>query len=336
MKALRFLTLLAFLLAGCAATPKATATVTPAAIDPTATVEILPTTTEPAPLPTEAAAPAVIQPTNTPSIEDQERAAILPLVEPCTFVGDHPISYSPNKTWVVVACQGHKPEDGIIQKFARMDNQRHISLSFKGSFIDPYRSTDPDQSGLLKLAFVPVRWTANEDFVYLAAPTPDNGNPYKGYYGLFRLNLVTDELAPTLTPVTAPATTTYAFQFSPRGGKLAYITQGVLPLTILIEDSATGGETEIKLGTQFTQASNLLWAEDEQHLVYSVYEPNKGGAVVLYNLGNAKIKYVVEQSDDAYLPLSWVNNVVVYAEKYPGSWVYINVSTQEITEAPAP
>ncbi len=109
-----------------------------------------------------------------------------------------------------------------------------------------------------------------------------------------------------------------------------------MPLKILIEDSATGSETEIKLGTQFTQGGNLLWADDEQHLVYAVYEPNKGNAVVLYNLGNAKIKYVVEQSDVAYLPLSWVNNVVVYAEKYPGDWVYINVSTQEITDAPAP
>ncbi len=185
MKALRFLTILAFLLAGCAATPKATVPATPAAVDPTATTQ--PTATESAPLPTETAASEVIQPTNTPSVEDQERAAILPLVQPCTFVGDHPISYSPNKTWVMVACQGHTPEDGIIQKISRMDNQRHLSVSFKGSFIDPYRSTDPDQSELLKLAFVPVHWTVNEDFVYLAAPTPDNDNPYKGYYGLFRL-----------------------------------------------------------------------------------------------------------------------------------------------------
>jgi dipeptidyl aminopeptidase/acylaminoacyl peptidase len=334
MKTFRLLLALAFLLAGCA-TPTPDATITeskatqPAPAIAATAMQQPPTATE--------AIPTSIPATSTPDAGQQEQASILPLVAPCNFA-DQAISYSPNKTWVMVNCQGDQPENGTTTKFARMDGSQSWSLSFNEVYLKPYRANDLNLNALLPKAFIPVRWTKNEDFVYLAVQTNATGNPYAGYDGLFRLDLSTGKSRPVLKPATAPLSTTYAFKFSPNGNKLAYINQAVKPVAITIIDTGNGGENKITLDNKFSQGGNLVWSANEQKLIVSALDSGKNGgnSVILYDLETMKNEYVLQQSTTTYLPLEWIDTNTIYAESYPGSWVYIDLGTGATSAAPAP
>jgi hypothetical protein len=333
MKTLRLFIALAFLLAGCA-TPTPTVTLVEPTVAASVPVEIATATVQPT---IAAAIPTTIPATETPDARQQEQASILPLVTPCNFT-DKALSYSPNKTWVMVTCQGDQSENGTTTKFARLDGSQHWSLSFNETYLKPYRANDTNLSALLQKAFIPVRWTKNEDFVYLAVQISEKGDPYTGYEGLFRLDLSTGKSRPVLKPATAPLSTTYAFKFSPNGNKLAYINQAVQPVAITIIDTGTGGENKITLDNRFGQGGNLIWSENEQKLIVSVLDAGKNGgnSVILYDLATLKNEYVLQQSASTYLPLEWVDANTIYAESYPGSWVYIDLGSGATTAAPAP
>lgn len=338
MKNLHFLFAFVLFLAGCASPAPAPATTLPepAATKPAPTS--VPSATEsPTPLPTATALPTAVPVTVTPDAQKQEQAALLPLVTPCNFANQS-ISYSPNNAWVVVTCQGDRPEDGVTTKVVRMDGSRQWGLSFDELYIQPYRSTDASLDALQEKAFIPVRWTKNEDFVYLAVQTSNAETYFKGYDGLFRLDLSTGKLRPVLKPAIAPLSTTYAFKFSPAGNKLAYINQAVQPVTIVIIDTGTGAENKIALDARFTRGGGLLWSQDEKQLLVSVMDEGKNGgsAVILYDFGTMSNEYILQQSADVYLPYDWYGQATIYAEKYPGKWVYIDLTSKEIRPAPKP
>lgn len=335
MKNLTLLIVLAVFLAGCA-----TSTPVPAAVPAQPTKTQVPPTVEPSAtvvLPTATTQPTTIPATSTPDARQQEQEAILPLVEPCNFA-DQDISYSPNKTWAVVACVGENPDDGITTKIVRRGGDTLWSLSFSDLYLQPYRSGDSAMSTLLKASFIPVRWTKNEDFVYLAVKTVDEETPYKSYDGLFRIDLASGNIRTVLKPSIAPLATTYDFKFSPNGNKLAYINQSVGPMAIVIIDTGTGEESRITLDARFTQAGGLVWSQDEKRLVVSAFDKgeNGGSSVILYDLETMENTYLVQQSEKIYQPLSWTEATLIYAKSIPGEWVYFNLTSREVQPAPAP
>lgn len=327
--------LIAVFLAGCATSTPAPATVpaqptktqVPPTVEPSATV-VLPTATT---------QPTTIPATSTPDARQQEQEAILPLVEPCNFA-DEDISYSPNKTWAVVACLGDNPDDGITTKIVRRGGDALWSLSFGDLYLQPYRTGDPTMSNLLQKSFIPVRWTKNEDFVYLAVKTVDEETPYKSYDGLFRIDLTSGNIRTVLKPSIAPLATTYDFKFSPNGNKLAYINQSVGPIAIVIIDTGTGEESRITLDARFTQAGGLVWSQNEKQLVVSAFDKgeNGGSSVILYDLETMESTYLIQQSEKIYQPLSWTEATLIYAKSISGEWVYFNLASGEVQPAPAP
>jgi dipeptidyl aminopeptidase/acylaminoacyl peptidase len=333
MKTLRLLIVLAFFLAGCA-TPTPAATLQEPTVTEPAPVVVATATEQPQ---TATVLPTSIPATSTPDARQQEQASILPLVTPCNFA-DQAISYSPNKTWIVVTCLGDRSADGTTTKLVRMDGSQKWNLSFDETYLKPYRAGDANLSALLQKAFIPVRWTKNEDFVYLAVQTTSNDKSYKGYDGLFRLDLSTGKSRPVLKPAIAPLSTTYAFKFSPGGNKLAYINQSVQPVAIVIIDTGTGVENKITLDNRFSQGGSLLWSPDEKRLMVSVFDPGKNGgnSVILYDLETMKNESILQQSTKTYLPLEWVDANTIYAESYPGNWVYIDLMSKDVRSAPAP
>ena len=288
-------------------------------------------------IPTDTPEPTAIPATNTPDAKQQAQAALLPLVAPCNFA-DQPVSYSSNKTWVMVACLGDKPEDGITTKFVKMDSSQKWAISFKDEYITAYKPDDPNMSSLLQKSFIPVGWTKDEKFAYLAVQTSSDDSPYKGYDALFRVDLSTGKLRPTLKPAIGPLATSYAFKFSPGGTMLAYFNQLIQPLTIIILNTGTGDETKFTLDAKFTQGGSFLWSPDEKQLIVSVLDKgaNGGNSVIVFDLETKKNDYLVQQSATIYLPVAWVDATTIYAESYPGNWVYLNTQTKEVTPAPAP
>lgn len=340
MKALRLITLFVFLLAGCATTPPIS-TLTAAPAQPSQTpspLPLLPTETTLPPSATPAPTATAMPATSTPNAQEQERNTVAPIIGPCDFA-EQPITYSPSQSWVMTTCRGEKPEDGLITKFARVDGTQHWDISFNQVYIQAYHPNAANLDALLQKTFIPARWTKDEAFVYLGVQTSDEETPYKGYEGLFRLDLNSGQTRPMLKPATAPLTASYAFKFSPSGTKLAYLNQAVSPISIIIEDTTTGSTYQkMTLDTRFTQGGSLLWSPDEKQLIVSLLDANinGGNAVVLYDLTAGTNKYIIQQDEGTYLPLAWIDLTTIYAESYPGSWVYINLSTKEITEAPAP
>jgi len=333
MKTIHFLLVLAVFLTACAApTPVPTASL-PQPTATEATQALAPTATEiPA---TATALPTAIPATATPDARQQEQAALLPLVEPCNF-SDQPIVYSPNNTWVIVNCLGETPDTGLTTKIARLDGSQQWSLSFNDTYLKPYRAGDANLSALLQQTFIHVRWTKNEDFLYLAIQTAATDEPFAGYDGLYRLDLFTGKLRSVLKPAAAPFSATYAFQFSPSGTKLAYLNASVQPLTMVILDTVTGTEDKIVLDARFSQGGSLLWSDNENQLLVSALDKgqNGGHALILFDLEAQTNTYLVQQSATAYLPVEWIYADTIYAESFPGNWVYIDLLTKEIRPAP--
>lgn len=339
MKTIRLLIVIAFLLTACATkTPVPTAVVEQPTIEqPTETPLPVPTETA-LPAPTATAQPTAIPATSTPDATQQAQANILPLVAPCKFAANSAISYSPKNLWVVVSCQGNKPEDGIITKFTRRNASKQWNISFNDSYIKVYRPNDANVNDLLKKTFIPVHWTMNEDFVYLAVQTSTEKAPYAGYDGLLRLDLSTGKTSAIIKPATAPIVAKYAFKFSLSGTKLAYINQSARPLSIVIDDATTGEENRITLDARFGQAGNLLWSPDEKQLLVSAIDTNANGgnSVILYDLAANKNTYIIQQSATIYLPVEWLDGNIIYAESYPDKWVTIDLAAKAITDASAP
>jgi hypothetical protein len=343
MKTFRLTALLVLflLLVGCAPANVATAPTATSAPQPVVTETAQLPTAEPTIAPTAEliqAVPTPISATSTPDAQQQEQASVLPLVAPCNFA-DLPISYSPDKNWVVAICQGDKPEDGLLMKFARLDGTKNWSISFNESFIQPYRQDDPNVSELLQRTFIPLHWTKKEDFVYLAVRSSNEEMPYQGYDALFRLDLASGKIRPTLSPAIAPIFATYDLKFSPDGLKLAYINSSVNPINIVIDDTVTGDEKTITLDARFTQGGGLVWSQDAKQLVVSVLDEtskNGGNSIIVYDLATMKNKYVIQQSATTYVPREWLDASTIYAQIYLGDWVNIDLDSGAVTEAPAP
>lgn len=335
MKNLILFIVLAVFLAGCATATPEPATVP---VQPTAT-QVVPTAAASATavLPTATGQPTAIPATSTPNARQQEQEVILPLVEPCNFA-DQDVSYSPNKTWAVVACLGDNPEDGITTKIVRRGGEKLWSLSFNELYLQPYRAGDSSMSALLENSFTPVRWTKNEDFVYLAIKTSHEETPYKSYDGLLRIDLSTGNIRTVLKPAVYPLATTYDFKFSPNGNKLAYINQSVGPITLVMIDTGSGEESRITLDARFTRAGGLVWSQDEKQLVVVALDEgvNGGNAVILYDLETMENTYLVQQAEKIYQPLSWNDRTLIYAKVVSEGWVYLDLVAGEISPAPSP
>jgi hypothetical protein len=275
--------------------------------------------------------------TATPGAAVKEQAAILRLVAPCNFA-NQPISYSPSKSWVVVTCLGEKPEDGTITKIARMDGSKSWSLSFNELYIKPYRPVDSNMADLLQKAFIPLRWTKNEDFVYLAIQTSTEKTPFRGYDGLYRVDLSSGKSRATLKPAAAPVSVVYDFMFSPDGTRLAAINSAVKPVSIVITNTGTGDESKITLDARFTKGGGLLWSEDGKKLVVSVLDEgrNGGNSVIVYDLESMQNTYLVQGSATIYQPVGWLGTNLIYAESDPQGWAYIDLLSGIVTGAPAP
>lgn len=333
MKTIYVLTLFAFLLVGCAtATPMPTETVV---AKPTQTATLQPISspqgaaTETLTPPTATPQPTSVPATSTPNATQVELSFMETLVVPCTAASPN-FSYSPNKDWVVANC-GSNNQDGITTRFARSDGSKLVNVSFNDAYIKPYKTDDVNMSSMLKQSFIPVRWTLNEDYVYLAVPATIRISPYKGYDGLFRLNLSNGKMIPVLRPATAPLSVSYAFQFSPSGNKLAYINQSIQTVTIVIDDTATGYQQTITLDPRFVKAGSLLWSDDEKRLVVSAIDgdTNGGNSIIVYNFETNKNEYVLQQQEGVtYLPMKWVNATTIYAETTYGRGVYIDLEAK--------
>jgi dipeptidyl aminopeptidase/acylaminoacyl peptidase len=219
-----------------------------------------------------------------------------------------------------------------------MDGSQEWNVSFKRTYIAAYKSDDPQATDLLQTAFIPAGWTGDEKYLYLAVQSGPADAPFVYFDALFRLDLTTGRLTPTLKPAVGTLRTSYAFQFSPGGTQLAYVNQTVRPLSIVLYNTGTGAENRITLDARFSQAGSFLWSPDEKQLLVSAQDmgANGGNSVILFDLATMKDQYLVQNSPIVYLPLGWVGDTSIYAERYPDQWVSLDTHSRAITPAASP
>jgi|GEM_PF-5664909 len=330
MKIRLTLILFVMLLTGCA--PRMlSASETPIPTEAPIATSTLPSTLTPSPTPE-----PTVHPTSTPDAIQRGLENLLPLIAPCNLAGRYPSQW-PREGWIMVTCKAETPEDGMITKLGDQETGQRLAISFKDEFISLYRPNDPNVSLLLQESFIPIPWTADKQFAYLAVQTSSEETAYNGYDALFRLDVSSGEMYPTLSPAVGAATS-YAFKFSPGGTMLAYINQKVQPLTVVLVDIVTGAENKFTLDAKFTQGGALIWSPDEKQLVVSALDDgaNGGNSVIVFDLEKMENEYLVQQSTEIYLPIEWIEGTKIYAESYPDRWVYIDVITKEIVLALPP
>ena len=332
MKNRRLFALLVLVLTGCVTQPPATAAI-PA---PRATATPPPALPAASATPRASALPAAATPTTIPATP-ASTLPVLPLATPCRLAFDS-VSYSPHKTWAMVTCREPQAKAGTTTRVFRMDGTQEWSVSFKQAYLAVYKADDRQATDLLEAAFVPAAWTGDETFAYLAVQSSPQDAPFAGYDALFRLDLSTGQLTPTLRPAMGSQRTSYVFQFSPGGTQLAYVNLMVQPLSIVLYNTQTGAENRIPLDARFSRAAGLVWSPDEKQLLVSAQDTgaNGGNSVILFDLATMTNQYLVQNSPIVYLPLAWVGDTSVYAERYPNQWVSLDTHSKAITPAASP
>ncbi len=347
MKTLRLMTLFVFLLvSGCAQAPSGTVTHTAVAL-PTATAiststsTAMPTpsatgTATPPPLPTETVPPASLSALQTQTVLTGDIDYAQPKLKSC-YEPNEVFAFSPSKMWQIAGCMSTNPNDGVITQIALMDGSQVWRVSHKDVYIEPYHLDSADRQKYLNKIFLPVRWTKNEDFVYLQS-WPSLRYPYWGSYGLFRLDLNTGKITSTLRPSFEPETAVYTFEFSPSLTKLAYINQSAFPLMLVIQNQVSGEESKIKLDARFMQAGNMVWSADgEQLIVGAVYEDKDKhlrSSIMFYNLETFEYQYLIQDADVIYWPLYWIDASTLAAQDSLGRSVHIDVTSKQISIIP--
>ena len=334
------LALMSFLLVGCAASSRTSSLIVSTTAIAESTETSIPPSTATAIKITATSMPKATKPTLKNTLID---ATLTPMkrcgCKPCTCTAAYPNAYSPSKNWLVVTAHSTDREDGLTSKFVYKDGKKKWDISFKDFYIEPYRANDMNMTKLLEQAFIPVHWTKHEDYVYLAVPLAQDMPPYyASSSALFRLDLASGKLRPVLAPATAPGKSSYAFSFS-AGTKLAYINTQVHTVKIVVDDTISGDEQTITLDARFTEGGSMAWSNnDEKQLALSAFDANTTGggySLIVYNLETNKNEYIIQQSDEAYLPISWIDDQTLYVLKGDNQWLYINTTTKAISEAPA-
>jgi hypothetical protein len=309
--------------------PPATETLTLPGLTPTDAPTVIVS-----PLPSRTPAPP--KPSKTPDFQATEIAQF-PVQCANYSVSDEAASFSPDKNWLVAACNYNHEQ--VLEVVSR--SGQHWVLQFKDFILPEYVS---DNRANTDGNLFPVYWSGDGGFLYFAAYVAcDEGGPcFFGYgvHGLFRINLKDGKVSTILSAVSV--VDAYHFTFSSTGRRLAYQKDVSNPISL---DLKTGQETSIPVGKN-EYAGGLVWSENGLQLAYATCQVNRTtyaeekSAVKIYSIPENTSKTILEAGKSFLVAKTWEKNILkVYKrdEKYQESYLFFDVSTgQWLTSTPEP
>lgn len=237
------------------------------------------------------------------------------------------------------------PSDGkdlSVTKVIALDGSRPpIQASYRKDYLGidyskpiPEDTQEPYPFWLSYYALFPLRWTADDKFLYLVRDSPADGVQYPQAFALMRLNIETGKVTPVLPP-----TGNYYFDFSADGTKLLSVDQSITPMVVKVANLITGDEVDIHLDKRFDQAGYLLLSPGGDKLVISTIDNEKGISMILADLSSMSQKYLVEDLHHDFFPMSWIDDRTIYGWSYENeltSYFYLDIMTKQANPAPTP
>jgi hypothetical protein len=241
-------------------------------------------------------------------------------------------------------CWPLNDKDLSTTKVVALDGSRApIDISYRKDYLGidysqpvPQSVQDEQRDWPERYALYPVRWTADDKFLYLHAPTPYSGLLYYPViFALMRLNIETG----SLTPVLSRTKYYYYYNFSADGTKLLYVDWGKNPLVIKVASLVSGEEIKVPLDERFVTAGDLMLSPDGTKLVISATNGEAAISMIVTDLLSGSQEYLAKDKTFDFFPVSWLDDHTIYgisSENESEPYFYLDIVTRRISPAPTP
>ncbi|MEP7135789.1 MAG: hypothetical protein ABI904_12735 [Chloroflexota bacterium] len=335
--------LLVVLLTSCSGTPReATIEVATSTLVSSVTAHLTETSTLTL-SPTNTAKPTkylTVTPAPTAPVQATEQAVIKRYCPLSDSVGN--FLFSKSQEWVAFVCYNPSSPDFSFTRITRVNRSENgYRLSFRKDYLEVFEpaQVSPENIGFIQTAsdfaaLRPVRWTADDKYLFMAFDSPVDGIQYRGSYSLMRIELKTGKITSVLPP-----SGLYWFDFSKDGTKLFFVDQSKNPMVVKIQNLVTGELLQFPLDEKFNEAGYLMLSPNETKLIVSALSHEKGCSLILLNLLVASQEYLAQDVLYDYFPLSWVDDNTIYgssSENSKPTYFYIDINTKNTTPAPEP
>jgi hypothetical protein len=223
----------------------------------------------------------------------------------------------------VIALDGSLPP---VQASYRKD---YLGIDYSKPMPQDFQESLP--SWIEYYALYPLRWTADDKFLYLVRESPADGVTYPpNIFALMRLNVETGRVTPVLPP------SSYYYGFSADGTKLLSVDQAKKPLIVKVQNLVTGDEINIHLDKKFDDAGFFLLSPNESKLLISAvdYDNEKGFSIILADLRSGLQTYLDDHYDFDFM--SWVNEHTIYGSgRENGNVFFFYLDTRTMQTIPA-
>ncbi len=238
-------------------------------------------------------------------------------------------------------CWPSEGKDISVTRVIALDGSRvPVQASYRKDYVGvdyatpiPEDTQEPFPFWLAYDALYPVRWTADDKFLYLVRESPADGVTYfPNIFGLVRLNVETGKVT-TILP-----RGNYYCDFSEDGTKLLSVDGTKKILIVKIQNLVTGDEINIRLDKKFDDAGFLRLSPNGSKLLISALDRDDGGgfSIILADLRSGSQTYLDQHYD--YDFMSWVDDHTIYGSGWKDGnafFFYLDTTTMQTRPAPS-
>lgn len=253
-----------------------------------------------------------------------------------------PNSFLPSKSGKLMAfvCWPSDGKDISVTRVIALDSSlTPVQASYRKDYLGidysqpiPQSIQDSIPSWIDNYALFPLRWTADDKFLYMVKASPASGVAYPpNIFALMRLNVETGRVTAVLPP------SSYSYNFSADGTKLLSVDQAKKPLIVKVENLVTGDVINIHLNKRFDDAGFFQLSPDGSKLLISAVDYETDGkrlAIILADLLSASQIYL--DNDYDYYFMSWVDEHTIYGSGRENGFFYLDIRTMKTRPAPDP
>lgn len=330
------------LLTACTETPSETISTSPSATISPVIVNNTEAST-PTLIPTNTVKPTkylTVTPVPTEPIQATEQAAIQKYCPLSSSVGN--FLFSKSQEWMAFVCYNRDSPDFSFTRITRVNGSEDgYRLSFGKDYLEIFEPDllNPENIGFIQTAsdfaaLSPVRWTADDEYLFMAFDSPVDGVQYGSSFSLVRIEIASGKITTVLSP-----SGRYWFGFSGDGTKLFYVNQSESPMVVKIQNLVTGELLKFPLDEKFNEAGYLILSPDESKLVVSALSHEKGYSLILVDLSASSQNYLAQDVAYEYFPISWIDETTIYCVSYETSkdnYFYLDIMTKQTSPASKP
>jgi hypothetical protein len=250
---------------------------------------------------------------------------------PYSFRDGFPL-YSHDRKMVALVCQ---PVNGDISKtvIIHLDGSRPpVELSYRRDFLKedpsaPYSDRIQqyfDQGASYYLILDPFYWTPDDKYLFLSEGyCSGSGASFMAVSNILRLELESGKLQTYLENNCS------TYTLSRDGTRLIFMSQTSDPAILQTIDLLTGEIFQVNLGRSFDQSGNLMLSPDGRMVLFTVYDDDFIGFIVVDLLSKTYFSIETANIYDIF-SLRWIDNSIIHVEENSTEGArcyYLNIKT---------